>query len=324
MSRLLIILTLPPDVTEQYRARLARLFPSLTINVASQKDKAQAALKDADILITFGQMMKNLDLGLDGADKLKWVQALGTGLDGITDQPALGTGVTVTSLHGVHGAPVSEAAMAGMLALSRDIPRFARNQDTQTWGRWPAKLLQDKTVGILGIGVIAEALAPKCKAFGMTVIGITSSKRALANFDSVHGMDELPAVLPHLDYLVLLTPYSPATHHMVDAKVFAAMKPSSYLINVARGGVVDEAALVDALRGKTIAGAALDVFEHEPLPADHPFWSMKNVIITTHQGGFCDTYVDLAMPILEHNMRCFLAGDTAKMTNVQRAAKQPA
>ena len=98
------------------------------------------------------------------------------------------------------------------------------------------------------------------------------------------------------------------------------MKPSSYLINVARGGVVDEQALVDALREKKIAGAALDVFEHEPLPASHPLWSFKNVIITTHQGGFCDTYVDLAMPILEQNMRCFLAGDLKGMVNVARPA----
>jgi len=208
-----------------------------------------------------------------------------------------------------------------MLALSRDIPRFARNQDTQTWGRWPAKLLHDKTVGILGIGVIAEALAPKCKAFGMNVVGITSAKRAVAGFDRVNGIDELHDVLPTLDYLVLLTPYSAATHHMIDARVFAAMKPTSYLINVARGGVVDEDAMVEALREKRIAGAALDVFEQEPLPPGHPLWSMKNVIITTHQGGFCDTYVDLAMPILEHNMRWFLAGDSAKMMNVQRAAK---
>jgi phosphoglycerate dehydrogenase-like enzyme len=320
MPRLLIVLTLPPEVTEQYRTQLGQLFPELTIEVVGQKAKAEAALGAADILLTFGQMMKNLDLDLEGATNLKWVQALGTGLDGIADQPALKPGVIVTSLHGVHGAPVSEAALAGMLALARDIPRFARNQDTQTWGRWPAKLLHNKTVGILGIGVIAEALAPKCKAFGMTVVGLTSAKRKVAGFDRVHGIDELMKVLPELDYLVLLTPYTPATHHMIDAKVFAAMKPTSYFINVARGGVVDEEALVDALRQGRIAGAALDVFEQEPLPAGHPLWSFKNVLITTHQGGFCDVYVDLAMPIIEHNMRCFLAGDRKGMINVARPA----
>ena len=320
MPRLLILLTLPPEVTEQYRLRLGRAFPEITIDVAKDKDKAEAAIKASDMLLTFGQMLKNLKFDLKDAVNLKWIQALGTGLDGITDQPSLSPKVTITSLHGVHGAPVSEAAIAGMLALSRDIPRFVRQQDEQYWGRWPAKLLQGKTVGILGIGVIAEALAPKCKAFGMTVIGITSAPRKVAGFDRVHAMSELMSVLPELDHLVLLTPYSATTHHMIDAKVFAAMKPTSYFVNVARGGVVDENALVEALRQNRIAGAALDVFSEEPLPADNPLWSFKNVIISTHQGGFCDTYVDLAMPILERNMRCFLAGDLRGMVNVARPA----
>ena len=141
MSRLLILLTLPPDVTEQYRARLKQKFPEIDIDVVGTADKAAAALPQADMLLTFGQMMKNLKLDLAGADKLKWVQALGTGLDGITDQPALKPSVTVTSLHGVHGAPVSEAALASMLALSRDLPGFVRAQDEHAWKRWPAKLL---------------------------------------------------------------------------------------------------------------------------------------------------------------------------------------
>ena len=224
MPRLLILLTLPPDVTEQYRARLSRLFPDITIDVVADKAKAESAIKAADMLLTFGQMLKNLKFDLKDAVNLKWIQALGTGLDGITDQPSLRPSVTVTSLHGVHGPPVSEAALASMFALSRDLPGFVRAQDERAWKRWPAKLLHNKTVGILGIGVIAEALAPKCKAMGMTVVGITSSPRPVAGFDSVHPVSELLTVVPHLDYLVLLTPYSAATHHLIDAKVFAAMK----------------------------------------------------------------------------------------------------
>ena len=177
MPRLLILLTLPPDVTEQYRARLQPDISRDRDRRGCHGGQGGAALADADMLLTFGQMMKNLKLDLAAARNLKWVQALGTGLDGITDQPALKPGVTVTSLHGVHGAPVSEAALASMLALSRDLPGFVRAQDEHQWKRWPAKLLHDKTVGILGIGVIAEALAPKCKAMGMTVVGITSSPR---------------------------------------------------------------------------------------------------------------------------------------------------
>ncbi len=320
MPRLLILLTLPPDVTEQYRARLSKMFPEIEVEVAATADKAPAALAQADMLLTFGQMMKNLKLDFGTAQKLKWVQALGTGLDGITDQPALKPDVTVTSLHGVHGAPVSEAALAGMLALSRDIPGFVRAQDEHAWKRWPAKLLYEKTVGILGIGIIAAALAPKCKAMGMTVIGISSAPRALPGFDRMHPAGDLLKVLPECDHFVLLTPYSKATHQMINAKVFAAMKPGAYLVNLARGGVVDEDALVEALRSKKLGGAALDVFNQEPLPPDHPLWDFKNVIISTHQGGFCDTYPDLAMPILEHNMRCFLKGDFKGMMNVARPA----
>jgi len=316
MPRLLIVLTLPPGVIEQYRIRLSQKFPELAIDVASTQDKAAAALGRADILLTFGQVMKNLKLGLEGAGQLKWVQALGTGLDGIADQPALKPEVVVTSLHGVHGAPVSEAALASMLALSRNLPGALRAQGERQWRRWPAKLLHNKTVGILGVGLIGEALGPKCKAMGMTVIGISSAPRAVAGFDRMHAVSELLGVVPELDYLVLLTPYSPATHNIVDARVLAAMKPTAYLINVARGGVVDEDALVEALRDGRLAGAGLDVFNQEPLPPDHPFWAFENVIITTHQGGFCDTYVDLAMPIIEHNMRCFLAGDVNAMINL--------
>ena len=316
MPRLLILLTLPPDVIEQYRARLITVFPALTIDVADQHSNLRTLMSTADILLTFGQVMKNLKADFHDAANLKWIQALGTGLDGIIDQATLKPEVIVTNVHGIHGQPVSEAALAGMLALSRDIPRAVRAQDQKAWLRWPAKLVGGKTVGIFGIGAIAEKLAPKCKALGMNVVGITTALRPVAGFDRMHSREELLRVVSELDYLVLLTPYSTETHHVIDGRVFAAMKPTSFLINLARGGIVDENALVDALSKRRIAGAALDVFQQEPLPADHPLWSFENVIITTHQGGFCDVYVDLAMPTVEHNMRCFLAGDVTKMINV--------
>ena len=132
----------------------------------------------------------------------------------------------------------------------------------------------------------------------------------------MRASSELAAAVRDFDFFVLLTPLTEKTRNSIDARIFAAMKPSSYLINLARGGVVDEAALAEALRTRRIAGAALDVFTQEPLPADHPFWSMDNVIITTHQGGFCDVYIDYAWPTVEANMRCFLAGDPGRMANV--------
>jgi D-2-hydroxyacid dehydrogenase (NADP+) len=150
----------------------------------------------------------------------------------------------------------------------------------------------------------------------MSVAGISSSKRNVSGFDRIYGKDELVFAVRELDYLVVLTPYSPATRHMVDAAVLSAMKPPSYLINLARGGVIDEQALITALENGQIAGAALDVFSHEPLPKDHPLWSMKNVIVMPHLGGFFDGYADRALPVVEENIRRFLAGDTANMVNV--------
>jgi D-2-hydroxyacid dehydrogenase (NADP+) len=150
----------------------------------------------------------------------------------------------------------------------------------------------------------------------MRVVGVSSGARPVPGFDHVYHRDELLRVAGEFDFFVLLTPLTPATRNSIDAKVFAAMKPSGFLINLARGGVVDEPALIEALQSKQIAGAALDVFNQEPLPTGHPFWAMENVLITTHQGGFCDVYIDFAMPTIEANMRCFLDGNLAGMINV--------
>jgi phosphoglycerate dehydrogenase-like enzyme len=250
------------------------------------------------------------------AKSLKWVQALGTGVDGIADQPALKKDVLLTNMHGFHGGPVSEAALLAMLALARGLPRSLSQQAQRKWDRFPAKLLKGKTVGIFGVGTIAAELAPKCKALGMKVVGISSAARTVPGFDSMRGRVELEQAVKEWDYFVLLTPFTPETKNIVDAKIFAAMKPSSFFVNLARGGVVDEDALLDALKNGKIAGAALDVFAKEPLPEDSPFWDMENVIVTQHQGGFFDGYPGFALPVVEENMRKYLAGDLKGMINV--------
>jgi phosphoglycerate dehydrogenase-like enzyme len=314
MPNLLILLTLPAAVGDRYRDALQRRFPELNIDVVDHHTKAAPFIASADILLTFAPMLS--DAMIAAAQRLRWIQALGTGVDNLIDLPSLRRDVIVTNMRGIHGPMVSEAAIAAMLALSRDLPRSVRCQDRRQWVRWPARLLHGKTVGILGIGVIAEALAPRCKAFGMRVIGITSTKREVRGFDDIQPREALVEAVRELDYLVLLTPLTAATRGIIDARVLGAMKRESYLINLARGGVVDEEALIAVLREGKIAGAALDVFLHEPLPPQHPFWSMENVLVTAHQGGFCDVYPDYALPIVEHNMRCFLSGDIKGMINV--------
>jgi D-2-hydroxyacid dehydrogenase (NADP+) len=316
MPRLLILLTLPKDVRDFYAARLGQRFPQLHIDVVDHYSKAAQFMPSADILLSFGPMLKD-EVFLD-APELKWIQALGTGVDGVIDQPSLRPEVVITNIRGIHGEPVSEAALMGMLALSRRLPDSVRYQDKRSWTRWPPRLIDGKTVGIYGVGLIAEALAPRCEALGMTVVGFTSTKRELPGFDRMHLRSELIEVAGELDYLVLLVPYSEETRLSINARVFAAMKPSSYLINLARGGIVDEDALIRALEGGQIAGAALDVFQEEPLPADHPLWTTRNVIITPHLGGFCDVYAERALPTIEHNMECFLRGDIDSMANLVR------
>ena len=312
-ARVLILLTLPPVVREYYRSTLTTKFPEIEIEVVDHFSKAAPVIGPADVLITFGPMMK--DEVFAAAKQLKWVQALGTGVDGVTDQPSLPKGVAVTNIRGIHGAPVSECAILGMLALSRSLPMSVHAQDEGAWKRPTPKLIDGKVAGIYGVGLIAEDLAPRLKALGMTVIGFTSTKRALPGFDHMHLRSEFLQYVGEIDHLILLVPFEDANRHIIDARVFAAMKPTSYLINVARGGIVDEDAMMKALESGQIAGAALDVFQTEPLPPESPLWKTKNVLITPHLGGFCDVYAERAMPTIAHNMDCFLRGDMGAMIN---------
>ncbi len=313
MTNVLVTLTLPPPIRERYAARLREMFPTTRVDLVDRHDKVDPFIADADVLVTFGPMMA--DHVFAKARNLKWVQALGSGVDGISDQPSFREEIILTNIRGIHGAPVAEAAIASMLALARDLPRSVRNQDQAVWERWPSRVLAGKTVAIVGVGLIAEALAPLCKAFGMTVVGVTGAPRAAAGFDRMAPTAALRETLAVADHVVLLAPHTPATHRMFDAAAFASMKRGAFFVNLARGGVVDEAALIDALRNGQVGAAALDVFDSEPLPADHAFFGMRNVLATAHLGGFFVEYPDLAIPTLEENMRRFLAGDYSNMIN---------
>jgi len=325
MTSVLILLTLPPEVRAQYYDGIRTAFPQLRVAMVDHVSKVEPYLPDTDILITFGPHLEDrANDVLQRARKLKWIQALGTGVDNIFDRPTLRPDVILTNIRGIHGPAMSEAALMAMLALSRNLPNLVRQQDRGIWERRPGRLLDGKTVGIFGVGAIAEVLAPRCKIFGMRVIGISSIKRDVAGFDRMYGRHKLVEAVRALDYLVLLTPYSPATHRIIDARVLAAMKPTSYLINLARGGVIDEDALIEVLRERRIAGAALDVFAAEPLPKNSPFWTMDNVLVTPHVGGFNDDYARQALAVVSENIRRFLADDTAHMINVVERESGPA
>jgi len=165
-----------------------------------------------------------------------------------------------------------------------------RNQDKGVWERWPAKLLWKKKVGILGVGVIGEEIARKCKAFGMEVLGIDIIERKLDCVDAFYGPEDMVKVAKEVDYLVIVAPNTPETEKIVDSKVLSAMKPTAFLLNLGRGELVDEEALIRALQqGNRRCG--LDTYWQEPLPKEHPFWGMKNVIVSPTGGDeryLCD------------------------------------
>jgi len=250
------------------------------------------------------------------AHSLKWIQVFTTGTDHITNMRSLKPETIVTSMRGIHGPQMAEMALMLMFALARDLPRMIRNQADERWERFLQRRLYGKTVLILGVGIIGGELGPRCKALGMTVVGVSNSPRAMPGFDRIVPRADLTKAVPEADFLVVLVPFERGTDKIVNAELFRAMKPSAYLINIARGGVCDEQALIAALREKRIAGAALDVFQTEPLPADSPLWRMDNVIVTPHHGGQCDVYNELVLGLFQKNLECFLEGRVSDMVNL--------
>lgn len=301
------------DATEFARRARADV-PGIDLLATNARSDALAQAGDAQALI--GHHFQFDEELLSRASGLRWIQSLTSGTDAILKLHALRPEVTVTSTRGMHGPQMSELVFLHMLALTRNFTRMQRNQAQGVWERWPQALLARKTVVIVGVGAISEALAPRCKAFGMAVLGVSASPRVPVGFDGIFARSQLQQAAALADYLVLIVPHSAATENLIDAQVLEAMKPGAFLVNVARGGVLDEDALLAALRRRQLAGAALDVFRQQPLPATHPLWHEPGVIVTPLVGGMSDVYLDQAYPIVLHNLRQFLAGRLQAMDNV--------
>ena len=297
---------------EAYKKDLEAKFPGIPFHAVMTQEDIRHHVARMEILVTIFRVADEL---LKRAVHLKWIQVTTSGVNYLLSRPSLRKDVIVTSARGIHGPAVSEMAFLLMLALSRDLPRMIRNQDREMWERWPGRLLYQKKVGILGVGVIGEEIARKCKAFGMTVFGMDIVRRELDSVDSFYGPEDLLQVAGEVDYLILVAPSTPQTGKIVGGKVLERMKPTAFLINLARGELVDEEALSKALETGAIAGAALDALSTEPLPKEHPLWGKKNVILTPHVGGLSNIYREQVMPIIEENMRRFLQGERRNLIN---------
>ena len=297
---------------EDYKKTLGPKFPEVVIHAAAKEEEVGKFIEQTDVLLT----IRISDGLIKKASELKWIHALTTGVDYIVNLPSLRKEVIITSTRGIHGPQVSEMAFLLMLALNRNFSQVVRNQDKGIWERWPGKLLWKKKVGILGIGVIGEEIARKCKAFGMEVFGIDIVKKEVESIDFFYGPEDIIKVAKEVDYFIIMVPFTPQTEKMVGPEVLSAMKPTAFLINVGRGEIVDEEALISVLKSGKIAGAGLDTYWQEPLPKDHPFWGMKNVVVSPHVAGMSDVYVEQAVTVFQENLRRFLKGEKRDLINL--------
>jgi phosphoglycerate dehydrogenase-like enzyme len=261
---------------------------------------------DADVVSVSMMWRNNL---IARAPKLKFIQSISAGLDQYSREALKAAGIRLASAQGVNARAVAEHAMSLILAMSRQL-HFAR--DNQARHHWRGMIsdigkredeLGGKTLLIVGLGRIGSHLAGLAKAFGMHVIGTKRDPGTGGdNADDVFSNGRLGEVLPLADFVVLTCPLTPQTENLINAQAFSAMKPSAYLINVARGKVVDESALLDALRTGRIAGAGLDCTVDEPLPATSPLWDIPNALITPHTAGETRRYEDNVIDLLLENL----------------------
>jgi phosphoglycerate dehydrogenase-like enzyme len=276
-------------------------------------DALAARIAEADVLVVSGMWQNGL---LERATKLRYIQSIGAGTDQFPRDELARRGIRLASARGVNYRAVSEHAMALILALARRLPEARDNQAKQIWRGMIGDLagredeLGGKTLLIVGLGQIGGRLAEIAKAFEMRVIGLRRDAAAGGPADEVRAMADLKAVLPEADFVALCCPLTPETEKLIDASALARMKPSAYLVNVARGRVVDEPALIEALAQRRLAGAGLDVTVEEPLAATSPLWGMAQVLITPHTAGETRRYEDNVIEILRDNLARLWAGET--------------
>ena len=290
--------------------------PNRLLILSKHAEAYRRLIEDAqlpDLIVTQEPAESNIAFGepsliapaIGGLPKVCWVQATWAGVEPLLD-PSMRRDYVLTNARGVFGGLMSEYVFAYLLAHERRLLEKRASQQQRRWDPTPPGTLRGKRLGLLGVGTIGAALAATARHFGMRVSGYTRGSEGCVDVDEYfHGDDRL-AFAAGLDYLVTVIPNTPGTRRLVDAALLAALPSRAVFVNPGRGTVVDERALADALRRGDLAGAVLDVFEQEPLPSDHVFWTLPNVVITSHTAAL-SMPADIA-PIFIDNYRRFLGG----------------
>jgi len=278
-------------------------------------EEAKQELKTAEIVITYGEDL-NTEI-VNSCEELKWIQIISAGIDKIPFKALEEKNVIVANAKGIHVTPMSEYAISAILQLARKSYELYKNQLDKKWDRSIRTFeISNKTIGIIGLGAIGQGIAEKAKAFNMRVIGVNTDGRDVENVDKVYSIKELNNLLSESDFIVVVLPLTRDTYHLIGAEELKHIKETAYLINIARGEVINEATLIESLSNKAFAGAVLDVFTEEPLPVEHPLWSLDNCIITPHLSGRSPRYIERALEIFKNNMNLYLRQDIINMKNI--------
>ena len=302
MRRNVNVLVYHPDEADRYAALVKAPRQRVTLHTAATKDEAARVVADADVVYAW----RFPPALYAQAPRLRWLQAAAAGIEWAL-VPELPRQVIVTRAPGIFGPWMAEYVLGWLLRVTQRMDRYLEAQRER---RWIGDVLPDrlggKTLTIVGLGDIGRTIARAAGALGMRVLGVSRTGRRVPGVARVWRLPGLARALSEADAVVVTVPLTPATTGLIGPDALAAMSRSAWLINIARGPIVDEKALIAALRDQRIAGAVLDVFDQEPLPADHPLWTLPNVVLTPHISG--PSTPEEIGPIFNDNLRRFLAG----------------
>lgn len=278
------------------------------VRTTAQEQEYRSLLARADVLFDFDRQLAAQLPQL--APKLKWIQATSSGIGPFVQQNGLDkSGIIITNAAGIHAVPLAEHTLLAMMYFTKEVTRLQQEQAERRWERYCGRELRGLTVGVIGLGAVGNEVARLARAVGLKVIGVKRDVSiANASVDELYSQADLDAVLPRCDFLVLILPHTKETEHMLDARRLALLPKGAVLINIARGAVVDEDALVAALQSGHLGGAALDVARVEPLPKESPLWAMENVLITPHSASTVDRENERLTDLFIDNLHRYMAG----------------
>jgi phosphoglycerate dehydrogenase-like enzyme len=271
------------------------------------QEQFDALLADAEVIFAF-RLPRDV---LARAPKLKWIQVMSAGVDRFLAGELRQSSVMLTNVSGIHATPIAEFVISFMLMFVKQAPLYFDLKQKKRWQRVTPAVLRSKTVGIVGLGSIGREVARLSKAFGMRVIATRRSAKSgmrARNVDLMLPREQLPQLLSDSDFVAITLPLTPETEKLIGETELRAMKPTAYLINIGRGRIIDEEALIRALSEGWIAGAGLDVFATEPLPTESKLWELPNVILSHHVSGGMEDYNVEATELFCENLKRYLEG----------------